>query len=54
MQKIKRSIHLLQYFPATLKLLTMCMKPDFLNTILKEPDGFSKYVKFWIIINAEN
>ena len=22
------------------------MKPDFLNTILKEPDGFSKYVKF--------
>ena len=24
------------------------MKPDFLNTILKEPDGFSKYVKFLI------
>ena len=38
----------LQYFPATLKLLTMCMKPDFLNTILKEPDGSSKYVKFLI------
>ena len=27
----------------------MCMKPDFLNTLLKEPDGFSKYVK--ILIN---
>ena len=26
----------------------MCMKPDFLNTLLKEPDGFSKYVKFLI------
>ena len=25
------------------------MKPDFLDTILKEPDGFSKYVK--ILIN---
>ena len=24
----------------------MCVKPDFLNTILKEPDGFSKYMKF--------
>ena len=23
----------------------MCMEPDFLNTLLKEPDGFSKYVK---------
>ena len=31
MQRIKRS-------------LTMCMKPDFLKTSLKEPDGFSKYV----------
>ena len=41
-------LHLLQYFPATLKLLIMCMKPDFLNTILKEPDDFSKYVKFLI------
>ena len=26
----------------------MCMKPDFLNTILKEPDGFSEYVKLLI------
>ena len=26
----------------------MCMKPDFLNTLLKEPDGFSKYVKLFI------
>ena len=26
----------------------MCVKPDFLNTILKEPDGFSKYVKLLI------
>ena len=25
----------------------MCMKPDFLNTLLKEPDGFSKYVKIF-------
>ena len=25
------------------------MKPDVLNTLLKEPDGFSKYVK--ILIN---
>ena len=24
------------------------MKPDFLNTILKEPDGFSKCVKLLI------
>ena len=24
----------------------MCMKPDFLDPILKEPDGFSKYIKF--------
>ena len=26
----------------------MCMKPDFLNTLLKEPDGLPKYVKFLI------
>ena len=26
----------------------MCMKPDFLNTLLKEPHGFSKYKKFII------
>ena len=26
----------------------MDMKPDFLNILLKEPDGFSKYVKFLI------
>ena len=26
----------------------MCMKPDFLNTLLKKPDGFSKYVKLLI------
>ena len=26
----------------------MSMKPDFLNTLLKEPDGFSKYVKLFI------
>ena len=24
------------------------MKPDFLSTLLKEPDGFSEYVKFLI------
>ena len=41
-----KDLHPLQYFPATLKLLSMCMKPDVLNTLLKEPDGFSKYVKF--------
>ena len=41
-------LHSLQYFPASLKLSTMCMKPDFLNTLLKEPDGLSKYVKFLI------
>ena len=26
----------------------MCMKPNFLNTIVKEPDGFSKYVNLLI------
>ena len=26
----------------------MCMKPDFLSTLLKEPDGFSEYAKFLI------
>ena len=26
----------------------MCMQPDFLNTILKEPDGSSEYVKLLI------
>ena len=26
----------------------MCIKTVFLNTILKEPDGFLKYVKFLI------
>ena len=26
----------------------MCMKPDFPNTLLKESDGFSKYVKLLI------
>ena len=40
--------HPLKYFPATLELLIMCIKPDFLNTNLKEPDGFAKYVKFLI------
>ena len=24
------------------------MKPDFLSTLLKEPDGFSEYVKFLV------
>ena len=24
----------------------MCIKHDFLSTLLKEPDGFSEYVKF--------
>ena len=38
-------LHSLQYFPASLKLSTMCMKPDFLNTLLKEPDGFSKVLE---------
>ena len=46
MQRIKGSP--LQNFPATIKLLTMCMEPDFLNTLLKEPNGFSKHVKFLI------
>ena len=41
-------LHSLQYFPASLKLSTMCMKPDFLNTLLKKPDSLSKYVKFLI------
>ena len=31
--------HPLQYFPATLKLSTVCTKTDFLNTLLKEPDS---------------
>ena len=31
--------HPLQYFPATLKLSTMCTKTDFLNTLLKDPDS---------------
>ena len=26
----------------------MCMKPDFLSPLLKEPDGFSEYVTFLI------
>ena len=26
----------------------MCMKPDFLSTLLKEPDVCSEYVKFLI------
>ena len=26
----------------------MCMKPDFLSKLLKEPDGFSEYEKFLI------
>ena len=26
----------------------MCMKTDFLNALLKEPDAFSKYVEFLI------
>ena len=36
-----KDLHPLQYFPVTLKLLTMCMKPDFPKTLLKEPDGSS-------------
>ena len=46
--KESKDLHPLQYFLATLKFLTMCMKTVFLNTILKEPDGFLKYVKFLI------
>ena len=46
MQRIER--YPLQFFPSTLKLLTMCMEPDFLNTLIKEPNGFSKYIKFLI------
>ena len=46
MQRIER--YPLQYFPSTLKLLTMCMEPNFLNTHIKEPNGFSKYIKFLI------
>ena len=34
-----KDLHPPQCFPATLKLLTMCMKPGFLNTFLKERDG---------------
>ena len=30
----------------------MCMKPDFLNTLLKESDGSSKYVK--LLINYQD
>ena len=26
----------------------MCMKPNLLNTLLKKPDGFSKYLKLLI------
>ena len=44
MQRTKRSP--LQYFPATLKLLTICIELDFLNPLSEEPNGFSKYVKF--------
>ena len=40
LSKESEDLHPLQYFLATLKLLTMCVKPDFLNTILKEPRGF--------------
>ena len=40
-----KDLHPFQYFTATLKLLTTCMKPDFLNTLLKEPDAF--YVEFF-------
>ena len=46
--KESKDLHPLQYFRATLKFLTMCMKTVFLNTILKEPDGFLKFVKFLI------
>ena len=48
--KIPTSTSVTSYipFPPTLKLLTTCMKPDFLSTLLKEPDGFSEYVKFLI------
>ena len=48
LSKESEDLHPLQDFLATLKLLTMCVKPNFLNTILKEPRGFSKYVKLLI------
>ena len=44
-----KDLNPIQYISATLKLLTMCMKPDFLNTLLTKPDDFSKYLK--ILIN---
>ena len=47
MQRIKRYTSP-SVFSSCFKLLTIGMKPDFLNTILKEQDGFSKYVKFLI------
>ena len=48
--KIPTSTSVTSYipFPPTLKLLTMCMKPDFLSTLSKEPDGFSDYIQFLI------
>ena len=47
MQRIKRSTSP-SVFSSYFKIINMCMKPDFLSAILKEPDGFSKYVKFLI------
>ena len=46
MQRIKGSTSL-SVFCSYIKIINL-VKPDFLNTILKEPDGFSKYVKFLI------
>ena len=45
MQRIKRSTS-----PSLLSTYTEIINHvhDFLNTLLKEPDGFSKYIKFLI------
>ena len=40
-----KDLHSLQYFLAT---QPYAWKTDFLSTLLKEPQGFSEYVKFLI------
>ena len=44
-----KDLHSLQYFLATHKIIShLHEKTDFLSTLLKEPQGFSEYVKFLI------
>ena len=45
---IQKILFLMVKISDTLKLLTMCMKSDFLSTLLKEPDDFSEYIKFLV------